>query len=129
MKKLAAAFLALHGFAHLVGTATAWRLVEPDGGYPTALLGGRLEVGTTVLEIGGAFWLLGAVAFAVAAFAVAFRRPWAVEATAGAAVYSLALSALYWPEAVVGVVVNAAILVVLAATRVRRAGPRPVRAG
>jgi hypothetical protein len=76
-----------------------------------------------VIYAGGAFWLLGAVAFLVAGYALFLRRPWFGLAAAPAAAYSLALSAVYWPDARIGVYLNAAILVVLAAARLRA---RPV---
>jgi hypothetical protein len=128
MKKLLAVFLALHGLAHLVGVMTAWKLLEPEGGYPTALLDGRWEVGSTVMAVSGVFWLLGAGAFLVAAYALVAKRTWALPAVATAATYSLVLSAVHWPEAHIGVYINAALGIAIVVSRLRALELRPPRA-
>jgi hypothetical protein len=119
------AFLALHGVAHLVGTLDAWRLVEPEGGFRTAIVDGRLELGTAGMAAFGGLWLLAALGFVVAGYALVRRRHWFAPLTASFAAGSLVLSALAWPEAWIGVAVNAVLLAALTLAAVRR-GSHPV---
>lgn len=114
MRIALAVLLALHGIAHLVGFLVPWRLVEPeDMVYETTLLAGRLDVGEAGIKALGVVWLLAAMAFLVAAFGAWTARGWWVPLTAGLAALSLLLSVLHWPDARVGVLVNAAILLAL----------------
>jgi hypothetical protein len=124
LKWLGAAALALHGFAHLVGVTDLWRLVEPETGFRTAFLDGRWEPATPVLYGVGGLWLAAAAGFAVAAYALVRGRTWLVSWTAATAIASLALSALAWPEAHIGVYLNLALLLVLLLARVPLPGRR-----
>jgi hypothetical protein len=46
LRRVIAGFLALHGFAHLVGFLAAWRLGEyADAPHATLILNGTLDVG------------------------------------------------------------------------------------
>ncbi len=108
-------FLLLHGFAHVVGFAVPWRLVrEEQLPYKTTILAGRVDVGDTGIRVVGLLWLAAALAFAATGLAVIVSRPWAVGAVTWVAGASLVLSLLGWPDARIGVVVNAAILAGLA---------------
>lgn len=108
-------FLLLHGFAHVVGFAVPWRLVrEEQLPHKTTILAGRVDVGDTGIRVVGLLWLAAALAFAATGLAVIVSRPWAVGAVTWVAGASLVLSLLGWPDARIGVVVNAAILAGLA---------------
>lgn len=112
-----AILLVLHGIAHLVGFLTAWGVVEPEGEAPaTTILAGRIDLGRAGARAMGVLWLLAGAAFAVAATGVWWDLAWGYPLTAGTAGASLLLSALHWPQARIGVAVNLAILIGLAAT-------------
>jgi hypothetical protein len=104
-----AIFLALHGFAHLVGFVGSWGLttnITPQ----VALLDGRIAMGTAGIRIVGVFWLIGAAVFAIAAFGVLRHAAWWPTLTLYAAVGSLLLSILGLPEAKLGIPVNIVII-------------------
>ena len=106
-------FLA-HGVAHLPGFLTSWRLASLEGmAYKTTLLAGSVDVGDVGIRIVGVLWLLVAIGFVVAAVGTALATSWWGTLTAVVASFSFVLSALEWPEAKVGVVVNLAILAYL----------------
>jgi hypothetical protein len=100
-----------HGIAHLPGLLGSWRLATfPELPYHTTLLAGRLDVGDGGLRVMGALWLAAAVAFAAASVGAFFTRSWWPSLAAATALASLALCALEWPAARVGVVVNVVVL-------------------
>jgi hypothetical protein len=111
-----AAFFAAHGFAHLVGFQGSWGLGQFSGNVKApSLLSG---IDTATLKVIGVLWLIGLLAFLVAAGGVALKTSW-VKAVAGtAASFSLVISLAWWPGAWVGVVINVAILAVLIASLV-----------
>lgn len=110
---LAILFLA-HGVAHLPGFLTSWRLASLEGmSYKTTLLAGAVDVGDLGIRIIGAFWLLAALGFVVAGIGTVLAAPWWGTLTAVVALFSLVLSVLEWPEAKIGVAVNALILIYL----------------
>lgn len=100
--------LALHGLAHLPGAVAAWGL--GDGAESDTWLEAT-GVGATIL---GALWCLGALGFVWAAVLVAWGRP-ARGVLAVVTTSSLALCAVQLPAAIVGLVIDAVVLVVLAA--------------
>jgi hypothetical protein len=109
-------FFVLHGIAHLVGFVVPWRLATlPDAPYHTTLLDGRLDVGAAGMRAIGILWLFGAILFAAAGAGVMMQPSWWRSLALAAAVFSLAMSVLGWPEARIGVVINMVILGVLLA--------------
>ena len=109
-----AVFLVLHGIAHGVGFAAAWRLGEfGDAPLDTTLLAGRLDVGVAGIRAVGILWLLTGLAFVVAAFGVWRKAGWGLAVTTAVAVVSLGMSILGLPEARIGVAINTLILAVL----------------
>ena len=113
MRLVLAVFLFAHGFAHLVGLAGSWQL---GTGIPhkTTLLAGRVDLGEGGIRAFGLVWLVGALAFTGAAAALAFGEPLWATVAAAAAVFSLVISLLALPDAVVGVWINVALLAMLA---------------
>ena len=110
----AAIFLLLHGLIHLMGTIVYLKLGTVEGlRYKTALLDGRWEVGESGMRVFGALWGLAALGFVLAAVAWLSGWGWWPTALAVVTLFSLALTALDWREAFMGVVVNFAILATL----------------
>ena len=104
----------VHGFAHLPGVVTAWRLqVLPDFPYHTVLLRGRLDVGDAGMRIMGALWLAAAVGFGIASAAAFMGDAHWLPLACAAALMSSAICALEWPLARVGFWVDIALLAVL----------------
>ena len=107
MRFFVAAFLVAHGFAHLVGFVSAWRLVAlKDLPYKTTILGGRLDVDDAGMRVMGLFWFAAAIAFAFAAFAVAAQWPSAIRLTGFVIAGSTLLCVISLPEARLGLGVN-----------------------
>lgn len=106
--------LALHGLIHLLGTAAYMRLAEIQGlPYKTTLLGGHLNLSESGIWIYGALWAVAALGFwAAAAGWLAGWNGWQ-GLLMGVALFSLALTALDWSTAFMGVIVNLAILAAL----------------
>ena len=119
MRFFAAAFLAAHGIAHLVGFVATWRLATfPDVPYKTTILGGRLDVDDAGIRVIGLFWFAGAIAFAFAALAVAAQWPSALRLSAYVIAASTLLCLVSLPEARIGLGVNV-VLGVLAIVAMR----------
>lgn len=118
MRSTLAVLMLLHGVAHLPGFAGSWRLATfPDLPYHTRLLDGRVDVGDAGMRLVGLLWLLIALGFAVTAVAALRGAPWWGGGALVVTLLSLALCALEWPAARIGVPVNVAIAVALLAGR------------
>lgn len=105
----------VHGIAHLVGFVVPWRLAElQEAPYKTTLLAGAIDVGAAGIRVVGLLWLAAALAFVMAGAGVATLSLWWRSVTVYAAVFSLALSILGWPESKYGVAINLVILALLA---------------
>jgi hypothetical protein len=118
MRFAIAVLMLLHGFAHLPGFAGSWRLATfPDLPYHTRLLGGRIDVGDGGMRLVGALWLLVAIGYLVAAVAAMRNEGWWAGAAFVTTLLSLALCALEWPAARIGVPVNVAIVAALVGGR------------
>jgi hypothetical protein len=112
---LAAAVLTLHGLVHLIGFVVPWRIAQLEGfPYRTTAFNGSLVLGEDGVRVLGIAWLLLAVGFVVAAMGVWRGERWALPVTAVLAVVSAVVCVLGLPEAVAGVVVDVAILAVVA---------------
>ncbi len=111
LRRVLAAFLALHGLAHLAGTGDVVGEAS-DGGSVEYLAGAWTVSDPTVLRMFGVVWALLAAAFLVAA-AVTWtgRSGWPrVLALVASASLALVLVALW--SSVIGVAVDLALLVV-----------------
>lgn len=108
-------FLLAHGFAHLVGFATAFRLGDAAANYSTSIFNGRIELGEAGIRAYGVAWLVLAAGFVAVAAGVLTRQDWWPAAAATVTVASLVFSVLGLPLAKIGVALNIALLVVLAA--------------
>src|SRR5829696_5581074 len=101
MRIALAILMALHGVAHLVGFSGAWSLAPEGVPYKTTVLAGHVDLGDVGIRAVGLLWLAAAAAFLFA----------------GLAAVSLRLSATEWPEARIGVAINALIITALIAAR------------
>jgi hypothetical protein len=111
----AAIFIALHGLVHWIGFAVPWRLITTESfTYATTALGGQLELGEVGARVVGALWLPVLAAFVVAAYGMWSRVSWSLPVLAASAASSLVLCVLALPAAIAGVVIDVAILLVVA---------------
>jgi hypothetical protein len=109
MRFVLAAFLLAHGLAHLVGLAGSWQF---GTGIPhkTTLLSGRLDLGEGGIRAFGVVWLIGALAFAAAGAALILAAPNWTTLVLAAAAFSLVISLLALPDALIGVWINVGLL-------------------
>ena len=115
MRFVLAFFLLAHGVAHLVGFVSSWKLATlAELPYKTTVFSGRVDVGDAGIRVMGALWLLAALAFLVAAIAVATEAGWAVRLTVAGVIASLMLCLAGWPDARIGVAVNVGLVLLLA---------------
>lgn len=124
---VAGIFLALHGIAHTVAFFAQWELSHFKGvSYNTTLFYGKVDVGDVGIRIDGLLWLVAAAAFVVVGLRLAWLRKAEVRPLLAVTLFSLALCVLGLSQAIVGVWIDAAILVGLAVliTLVRRKAAR-----
>jgi hypothetical protein len=115
MRFVVAFLLAAHGVAYLVGFVSSWQLATlAEVPYKTTVFSGREDVGDAGIRMMGVLWLLAALAFLVAALAVAVGTGWAVRFTLAAVIGSLILCVVGWPDARIGVAVNVGFALLLA---------------
>jgi hypothetical protein len=115
MRFVLASFLLAHGVAHLVGFVSSWKLATlAELPYKTTVFSGRVDVGDAGIRVMGVLWLLAALAFLVAAIAVATEAGWAVGLTVVGVIASLMLCLAGWPDARIGVAVNVGLVLLLA---------------
>ena len=115
MRFVLAFVLVAHGVAHLVGFVSSWKLATvAEVPYKTTIFSGRVDVGDAGIRVMGVLWLLAALAFLVAAIAVATETGWAVRFTLAAVIASLILCVVGWPDARIGVAVNLGLTLLLA---------------
>ena len=115
MRVVLAALLVAHGVAHLVGFVVPWKLLSTvEVPYRTTILGGVTDVGDSGARAIGVVWLVAAVAFGLLAAAVLAgwnMRMWTFAMLS----LSIILCVVGWPEARIGLVVNAILLAALLA--------------
>ncbi len=114
MRIVVAGLLIIHGVAHLPGFVVPWRLASPrEMPYKTTLFAGVVNVGDAGIRVVGLLWLMAALALGACGIVVLVRAPWWMPVTLTAALFSLFLSIVGWPESRIGVFVNLAILALL----------------
>ncbi len=119
-----AVLVAVHGLIHLIGFVVPWRLAPVDGfPYRTTAFNGSLLLGETGAQVIGVAWLALAVGFVIAGLGIWRSSTWALPLTAALAMASLIVCVLGLPEAAAGIVVNVAILGVVASAAFVRPGP------
>ncbi|MCM3881975.1 MAG: hypothetical protein ND807_17845 [Vicinamibacterales bacterium] len=106
-------FLIVHGIAHLVGFVVPWQLMKaPDLPYRTTIFGGAIDVGAVGIKIVGVLWLILAIAVAGLGTSYLANRL-SYPAALGIVGASLLMSIAGWPDARIGVAINAVLLVAL----------------
>ena len=110
MRIFLATLIILHGFAHVVGFAGAFRL-SSDMPYKTTLLSGRVDVGDVGIRAVGALWLLAAIAFVLIGLAGYTNQEWWMKAGISLAAVSLLLCMTELPEARIGMAINTIIII------------------
>jgi hypothetical protein len=114
VQTIIAVVIGLHGLIHLMGFANYLKLGEIEGlPYKTNLLGGRWELGEGGIKIFGVLWLLAAVGFVVAAFALATQQAWASPMLLVVTIFSFLITGLDYQVAFAGIGINIAILLAL----------------
>jgi hypothetical protein len=120
-RRIAAVAVAAHGLIHLIGFVVPWGIAQVEGfPYRTTALGGAVALGDAGARAVGLAWLVIAVGFVVAGIALWRDARWAPAFAATLAVVSIAVCALGLPEAAFGIVVNLAILALVAWSAVSR---------
>lgn len=107
MRILLAAFVLAHGVAHIVGFLGAWAPTR------TTIVGNQIDLGAGWMKLVGLMWLLGAVAFGVAAIGIVANAAWWPALVMGLAGGSLTLCLLQLPETKFGVVLNVVLIAAL----------------
>ena len=107
-----AIFFVLHAIAHAPGILGAWKIVEfEDASFrPNVLL---TDASDTLVAVLGALWLLAALGYLAAAVGLFRNDQWWRTATFLAALVSLGMSTLWMEDAIVGLMINIAILTAL----------------
>ena len=119
--------LALHGLIHIIGFLVPWRLLElRDVPYSTAAAWGRIDLGDAGARVLGLGWLLGTLAFLMAAIGVWQGAPWGVSMTAAAAALSLLLCVAGSPAAVAGLIIDVVVLCTVLVIHLTGWGPTGV---
>jgi len=115
MRLVLALLLIAHGIAHLVGFVSSWELATlAELPYKTTVFSGRLDLGDAGIRLIGVLWLLAALAFLVAAIALATGMSWAGRFMLAAVIASALLCVAGWPDARIGLAVNVGLALVLA---------------
>jgi hypothetical protein len=114
MRLVAALLLILHGVAHLVGFRAAF-WPEPGVQVRSSLLGGLLAVGSFGTRALGLIWLVLALGYLLSAILFLLRHPSSGLVMLGVTAASLAMCALFWPDARIGLVIDVVLFVVVLA--------------
>lgn len=114
MRVILVLLLLAHGIAHLPGFLVNWQIRSfPELPFRTTVFAGSVEVGLAGIKAVGVGWLLVAIAFGCAALGVLVRWGWWQLLVYSAIAASVLLTAAAWPEARLGLLANALIVVVI----------------
>lgn len=114
MKIVLAVYIFIHGFAHLVGFLSYWKLLkDPNMPFKTTLFMDRIDVGNTGIKIVGLIWLLVAMAYAYVGIILLkqyiswYFYAWIVT------IVSLVLCVSGYPDTKYGILANVILIVFL----------------
>jgi hypothetical protein len=114
MRIVLAILMAGHGIAHLPGFLVNWQLRSfAEMPYRTTIFGTSLDVGDAGIKVIGALWLAVGVGFIVLAGATLTRAVWWPPIAYVSIVLSTVLCMVGWPDARLGLVANAVILLLI----------------
>ena len=116
-----AAFLGLHGIAHLAGTSDSFSKAA-DGGSVDYLAGAWTLSDPALLRAVGVVWALVGAAFVFAAAVTWMRRPQWPRVLAAVSVVSLVVVVIALWSSMVGVVIDVALLALAVRAGAVRAG-------
>lgn len=107
-------FVLVHALIHLMGTTVYMKLGQVEGlEYKTTLLNGLWDLGEKGIWGYGLLWGLAAAGFIIAMIVLWFKWDLGIALMAGAAIFSLVLTALDYQSAFMGVIANIIILAVI----------------
>lgn len=105
----------LHGVIHLMGTTVYTRIGTLDSfPYKTTVLAGRLDLGTSGIQLFGILWLVAGLGTVLAGIGLLAGVEWAQPALLAATALSLVICLLDWDIAGAGLLVDAIILGLIA---------------
>ena|SRR2546425_1156727 len=114
MRLIVGLILVAYGLAHTLGFVTPWRIGPGKRApYNTTILNGLVDLGEIGIRAMGILWLVAALAFVAAGIGVIAASSWGGIVTLDAAMFSLILSIIGWPDSRVSVFINVAILTYL----------------
>ena len=114
MRIALALVLIAHALAHLPGLLVPWRIATlAEMPYKTTVLDGTVDLGDVGIRVVGFLWLIAAIAITVSAGGVLAGASWGPSVALLAASLSTLLCISGWPEARLGLLVNAGIIVLL----------------
>ncbi len=118
MRILLAVVVLGHAIAHLPGFIAYLRLAElKDMPYKTTILAGAVNVGDIGIRVFGVLWLIAALVFVASGVGALARLTWWQSAMLAAAVFSLLLCILGWPDTRLGLLVNLVFIAFLLVNR------------
>jgi hypothetical protein len=114
IKNLLAIFLVLHGLIHLIGFVVPWKIIQTsEFPYTTTVLAHKIDLGVIGIRLVGLLWLVGAVLFLIAGYALWTLAPWWQGYTFWVTIFSLVLCTLGWPESQFGFYIDVVLLALL----------------
>lgn len=106
--------LIAHGLAHSMGFVIPWRIGRgKNAPYNTTILSGFVDLGDLGIRAMGILWLVAGLVFVAAGSGVMAAASWGGIVTLDAAMFSLILSIIGWPDSRISVFINVAILTYL----------------
>lgn len=111
----AAAVLAVHGLIHFIGLFAYWQLATFEQlRYSTTVLNGSLDVGEVGIRLVGVGWAAAGTLLLAGAWLVVRRDRRTLPVVVAATAVSTVMCTLGLPDAVLGLVVDLALIAVLA---------------
>jgi hypothetical protein len=112
MRYALALLLLGHGIAHLPGFLVGWQLAAyPELPFRTTVLAHSVDVGVAGARLVGTGWMIASLMFVVVAAAVALRPTGWSQLLPVALTLSTVLCVLGWPEARIGLAINALLAI------------------
>lgn len=114
MKIVFAIFLFIHGFAHIITFLVHWKLLKNSNvQYKTTIFPGSFNIGTGGMRIAGLIFLLTGLLFGYLGFELLAGMHLFWSYIWRAAIISLVLCIISWPETKFGVIANGILIAFL----------------
>jgi hypothetical protein len=111
-----AAFIALHGLAHMVGFAAPWGYMKNPPPLDSLFVN-KLSLTSASMKILGIFWFAAAIVFVAAAVGLIRKEAWWTSVALVGCLLSIALSVAFLPYAKFGLLVDVALIAFLFVNR------------